>query len=57
MKGIAFAVWACGALGMPLFFDLGYEKLAAKVVVCAAWPVWLAVIVLASILDNLEVRP
>lgn len=57
MKEIAFAVWACGALGMPLFFDLGYEKSAAKFVVCAAWPVWLAVIVLESILEQLEGRP
>lgn len=56
MKEFAFAVWACGALGMPLFFDLGYEKSAAKVVACAAWPVWLVVIVLESILELLEAK-
>ena len=54
MKEIAFAIWAGGALGMLLFLDLGYKKAASKVVVCAAWPVWLAVIVLSFILDHLE---
>ena len=53
----ASIVWGLGFIVMELAVDAGYRKAKARILFSAAWPVWLAVVILAPVLDLLEARP
>ena len=54
---IGFWVWITGCVVFGVLFRSGFKKRTSSAIACAAWPVWVAVIIIASILDYLEARP